>query len=264
MPLFPGQFVDADRADAIEVAVRQPPANGVLDAAEDGVPARMKAAGGLLPRQHLGPPREEPDERVGRLHLARRPGHHLDGDAATRAVDATHRVHEPDRHPPERHEREVPRGPDVVAGPLLAAIRTDASRMLARTQVQVDRWVGVAARPFGFRIDKARLRLQPAQDRFQVHRVRARWCESPIPCTMHSPLPADATGARRAARGRDAPTIPRCGLRDERRASDDQTPTYPAKEPKKLKMSAEAGGRTIHEENPRYLYAVRLRPNPRP
>src|SRR5580658_10259310 len=50
VPLFPGQFVDADGGDAVEAAMLQAPLHSVLDAAEDGVPAGTKAACRLAPR----------------------------------------------------------------------------------------------------------------------------------------------------------------------------------------------------------------------
>src|SRR5208283_4300685 len=100
VPLFPGEFVYADGYDSVEVSVRHPPANGVLDAPEDGVPGRVEALGHLAPRQYLRPAREKPDERVGRLHLACRPRHRLHGDAATPAIYPAHRVDQEDREAP--------------------------------------------------------------------------------------------------------------------------------------------------------------------
>src|SRR5258706_15982395 len=54
---------------------------------------------------------------------------------------------------------------------------------------------------------------------------------------MHLSLPAKSTGARRAARGRDDLSIPRCALRDERRAIVDQAPTDSAEEPSRIAIS---------------------------
>lgn len=59
------ELVDADGSDAIEVAMHEPPADSVLDAAEDGVPTRTETARNFGPRQDARPARNEPCERVG-------------------------------------------------------------------------------------------------------------------------------------------------------------------------------------------------------
>jgi hypothetical protein len=96
VPLFPGQFVDPDGADAVETSVSQSPSHGVLDASEHGVPTGLKPPCHLLPRQHLRPAREKPDQGMRRLHLALGPRHRLDGDAAARAVHPAHGIDQED------------------------------------------------------------------------------------------------------------------------------------------------------------------------
>jgi uncharacterized small protein (TIGR04563 family) len=230
---FPGEFVDADSANAVEAAMLQAPSHGVLDAAEDRVPARPKAARDLFPRQDASPTGHEPHERMRRLHLARRPRHRLDGDATARAIDPPHGVSEDHGEAPERHEREQARRQLVVTRPLLEARRAQRTRPLARAHVQRHRRVQVTPGPSGFGIDETGLRLEPAQDRFELHRVGCCWCRNPTSRTMHPSLPVTSTGARRAARGRDAHSIPRCELRDERRTPRSLafTPTNHAEEP---------------------------------
>ena len=157
--LLPRQFIDADRVDAIEAAMLEAPANGVLDAAEDGVPARAKPPCALHPREHARPARDEPHERVGRVRLARRPRHQLDHDAAAEAVDPTHRVHQRHGQAPERHEREVAGVEHVVAWPLLEADRAESSRPLARLNLNMNGRAGARASPLSLRVDKTGHRL---------------------------------------------------------------------------------------------------------
>jgi hypothetical protein len=198
----------------------RPPSHGVLDASEDGVPARSKSASHLRPRQHARPARDEPHERVGRVRLARRPRHHLDGDAAAPAVDSAHGIHEEHRDPPERHEGEVPRRTRyVVAGSLPAAARTDGPRAAARSKVNMKSGLSTRPRPGDLAIDEAGLRVQPAQDIFEVHRVRGCWCRSLdflARCIFLLQQPRPALGAKLA--GGTPVTLPRCEPRDERRA----------------------------------------------
>jgi|GEM_PF-4782988 len=90
------------------------PRRTASSAAQNSVPARRKPTTALRPGQGPSPARDEPHERVRRVRLARRPGHELDGDAATPAVNSAHRVRQEDRDPPERHEREQPRRERVI------------------------------------------------------------------------------------------------------------------------------------------------------
>lgn len=48
--LLPRELIDADGVDAIEVAVFEAPTNSMVDATEDGVPARSEAASDLAPQ----------------------------------------------------------------------------------------------------------------------------------------------------------------------------------------------------------------------
>jgi len=185
VPLFPGEFVYADGDDSVEVAVRQPPANGVLDAPEDGVPGRVEALGHLAPRQHLRPAREKPDERVGRLHLARRPRHRLHGDAAAPAIDPAHRVDQEHGQSPQGHETEEARVEHVVAGPLPEADGADAARTSSWANVDPERGVCVRALPAYLLVDEAGQRVEPSQDKLDVHRVGRLGLNNLASCTMH-------------------------------------------------------------------------------
>src|SRR5438552_195504 len=234
--LLPRQFVDADGHDTVETAVLETPAHCVLDAPKDRTPARPEATRRLLPGQHARPARQKPHERVGRLHLARRPWQRFDGDTAPPAIDPAHGVHQRNGEAPERHEREEPSAELVVPWALLEAAGADAAGPFARPNMNANRGTGGAPSPFRLRVDETGLRLQPAQARLQVHRVGGCWCGNPTSCTMHLSPPVGSTGARRAACGRDAHPIPRCKLRDERRATPslDFTPTHLAEEPSVL------------------------------
>src|SRR5258706_646016 len=119
---LPRELVDANRANAIQVAVCESPTDRVLDAPEDRVPRAPESTSGLAPRKHTSPVRQEPRERERRLHLARCPWHHLDSDAAAHAVDPPHGVHDEDRHRPEWDECETARRERVIARPLLTAV----------------------------------------------------------------------------------------------------------------------------------------------
>ena len=173
----------------------------VLDAAEDGVPARVEAARHLRPREHPRPARDEPHERVRRLALAGGPGHQLHRDAATRTVHAAHRIDEQHRDAPERHEGEQARRPVVVAAPLPVAVRAHGKGPAARSNVDVQRWPRGRPGPGDFVVDESGLRVQLAQDRLKVHRARGLEVGCRLPCTMHPSLPAPTTGARRRLAG---------------------------------------------------------------
>src|SRR5258706_4415638 len=85
---LPRELVDANRANAIQVAVCESPTDRVLDAPEDRVPRAPESTSGLAPRKHTSPVRQEPRERERRLHLAGRPGHHLNVTDGMRLPEA--------------------------------------------------------------------------------------------------------------------------------------------------------------------------------
>src|SRR3990172_2308753 len=87
----PQHFVDADRADSIEAAVRQAPRHDHLDRAEHALPSGVEGPGHLRPAHALRPRRQEVGLHLYHHALPVRPGYRLYRDATAWAVDAPHR-----------------------------------------------------------------------------------------------------------------------------------------------------------------------------
>src|SRR5215216_4699827 len=243
--LFPAELVDADRPDPIEVAVLEAPTDCMLHGAEYGVPARPEAPGGLLPRQHPGPARQEPSVRVRRRRLARRPGDHLHDNAALPAVDPAHGVDQEHHDAPERHELERAGRKRVVARSLLTAAPTDRLRATARPDGHLKHLAGPPSAQRGATVDESWQRMNMAKDRLEAHRAGAAWRRNPYSRTMRfSGATARQSGASsssceadawRGGRPRDAQrSISRRERRDRRRlrhATSCHAPTDPSEEP---------------------------------
>jgi len=168
----------------------------------------------------------KPGERVGRLHLACRPRHRLDGDAAAPALDPAHGVHQEHGQSPERYEAEEARVEHVVARPLLEAGRADATPPSTWANVDPERRAGSRALPAHLLVDETGRRVEAAQDRFDVHRVGCRGLNNLASRTMHPSL----------ARPRRPPMASRTQRRESaatRAAHADRTPTDLAEEPQK-------------------------------
>ena len=136
--LFPGEFVDADGSNAVEVAIRETPLHGHRHRVKDRLPAHAKALRRLLPAERLRPAREEPRERRRHRRLALRPRHALNLDAAARAVASPRRVHEVHRDGPQGHELKVTLGQVIAYATLSEAARTDWSASLMRPEMRLD------------------------------------------------------------------------------------------------------------------------------
>ena len=133
-----GDFVDTNGPDLIEAAMGKPPLDDVLHGIVDLLPAGMKAAGRLLPRELSGPVRQVHHVGLGQGVLADAPGDLFDFDAALATLDAPHAVVERDRISPDRDEFKMSLRQLIVASGRFVAARAPRPGTGPRSDIDLD------------------------------------------------------------------------------------------------------------------------------
>lgn len=116
----PLDLIDADRLDTRQIPVGHCQQHCWFYRAIHDRSARVEGDGTIHPRQPLRPAGEEPTVACRHLPLAGPPRHTRDCQAATRASDPPHRVHEEHHHVPKPDEVGSFRCKPVLSVPLLA------------------------------------------------------------------------------------------------------------------------------------------------
>lgn len=138
-------LIDA-RLDTRQIPSGHPPQRCVFYRAKHVLPARVEGDSRISPRQPLRPASQEPAIACRQVPVAGRPWHTLDRHAADRAVDPPHRVHEKNRHFPERHKLKSSGCKPVISGPLPATARAD--RLAVRSRLDVHHEGALTPRDF--------------------------------------------------------------------------------------------------------------------
>jgi hypothetical protein len=99
--LFPGNFINSDGFDVIEIHEGSSPFDRELHRSENGRPAGIEGVGNLGPAQFLRPPRQKPHIGRRNLVLAIGPRYQFDHDPAVGAVHSAHSVQKEHRNSPE-------------------------------------------------------------------------------------------------------------------------------------------------------------------
>jgi len=167
-PLAPVDFVQTNRFDALQDAVRQPPLNEPIHRAIDRLPTGMEGAGRFPPRQAPRPTGPEDHHGDRDRAFARAPGDVLDANAVLRTLHPARRVVELGPNPPQRHERPRAFGQPVVARGRLLALRAFAVHARVRLQVDVDPQAGALLLEADLSVDEAGEMLNPVQDGLNV------------------------------------------------------------------------------------------------
>ncbi len=125
VPAFPGDFIDADVGQVLEIPMRRAIGDRLLDRRGHRPPRAPEQPSDLLPRQGAGPRRERDHQRMGQLLVPTDPGHRLDMHAiAPRTPQAPRRIAQRHRDPPQRHMAKAPCRPGIAVRaprPTLAA-----------------------------------------------------------------------------------------------------------------------------------------------
>ncbi len=146
-------FIHADRPDRRQGAMRQPPADHILDGVAHRVPRRVKRFSGFFPGELPGPAGQKQHIGAGQRVLAIAPRHRLDHHPTRPARDAPHAVPQEHQKAPKRNELEAPLGQLIVARGRLVAPRADRRRAGPRPHVHVN--VFVVGAEAGVVVDEA-------------------------------------------------------------------------------------------------------------
>ena len=163
-PLAPMDFVDADRLDALQVAVRQAPLHEPVDRPIDGFPTGLEGLGGFAPRQAARPAGQKAHHRDGQRSLTVAPRKVLDGDAMLGTIHAAGGVAKPGANPPQGNEPPGSFGQVVIARGGPQALGALAGAGGVRFQLNLDAQRGALAEQTHLPVNEAFEVLNPVQD----------------------------------------------------------------------------------------------------
>src|ERR1700676_264981 len=195
LALLPVDLIHAEGRNTSAIDPFAPPVHRHLDRAKYALPAGLEAPGYRLPAQQFGPTGEEPGKALRNWALAQSPRQILHVNATPRTLQPPRRVHEPGRHPPQRHKLKAPLYQFVVARRREQALRTLAELALMRAKTDLDprRSCGQAPPSITRRsADSARLIDKPFQ---RFHPVKQRLQGKVHGSSRSDKIPVCATGS---------------------------------------------------------------------
>lgn len=169
--LLPGNLVNANRADAIQVPVGKAPFHRHPHRADNRVPAGMKRLRGILPSQSLCPSRKKPGIAGRKMAFALRPRKAFDLDATPGAIPTPWRIDKEHLDIPHRNKLKSPDGQRIITGTFFAASGTDQPVACPWTQSDFNCRPSIMDGPSDSVIDKSLLLFDPIQYRLDLHPV---------------------------------------------------------------------------------------------